>query len=128
MKRDFTWVQSIAILFDKHQLFLGALKTSTWDDSIDRLILTFDGQTLSDEVNGVLGQTYKPGYVSHVDIGAKMPVMGGNIDFHSSSLFVPDCAVSRFSGINKYDSLKSWEMPGLRCASGIEGRGVVCKR
>ena len=37
MKRDFTWVQSIAILYDKHQLFIGAQKTATWKDSIDRL-------------------------------------------------------------------------------------------
>ena len=37
MKRDFAWVQSIAILYDKHQLFIGAQKTATWKDSIDRL-------------------------------------------------------------------------------------------
>ncbi|KAE8008014.1 hypothetical protein FH972_004564 [Carpinus fangiana] len=44
MKRDFTWVQSIGILFSKHQLLIGAQKTATWDDSVDRLALTFDGQ------------------------------------------------------------------------------------
>ncbi|KAK8568196.1 hypothetical protein V6N13_106130 [Hibiscus sabdariffa] len=186
MKRDFTWVQSIAILFDNHQLFAGALKTSTWDDSIDRLSLTFDGQpvnlperegakwqsadiptvsitrasdtnhviveaegkfkitakvvpiteedsrihnygitkedcfahldlgfkfySLSDQVNGVLGQTYKPGYVSHLNIGAKMPVMGGGRDFHSSNLFAPDCAVARFTGISEDHSFKASKM------------------
>ncbi|XVF45083.1 hypothetical protein PTKIN_Ptkin02bG0177200 [Pterospermum kingtungense] len=200
MKRDFTWVQSIAILFDKHQLFLGALKTSTWDDSIDRLSLSFDGEpvtlpktegvkwqsayvpavsitrasdinnvivegnfkitakvvpiteedlrihnygitnedcfahldlgfkfySLSNEVSGVLGQTYKPGYVSRLNIGAKMPIMGGDRDFHTLSLFSPDCAVARFTGNN--ESSESWEMPALSCGSGIDGRGVVCKR
>jgi hypothetical protein len=44
MKRDFTWVQSIGILFSKHQLLIGAQKTATWDDSIDCLALAFDGQ------------------------------------------------------------------------------------
>ncbi|OMO74025.1 Root cap [Corchorus capsularis] len=203
MKRDFTWVQSIVILFGKHQLFLGALKTSTWNDFVDRLSLSFDGEpitlpesegakwqsayspnvsitragatnnvivevegnfkitakvvpiteedsrihnygitkedcfahldlgfkfySLSDEVNGVLGQTYRPGYVSRLNIGAKMPVMGGDKDFHASSLFAPDCAVSRFTGSNEYDSLSGSDMLGLSCASG-NGRGVVCKR
>ncbi|PQM38054.1 uncharacterized protein Pyn_06134 [Prunus yedoensis var. nudiflora] len=47
MKRDFTWVQSIAILFGKHQLFLGAQKTATWDDSTDRLALSFDGEPIT---------------------------------------------------------------------------------
>ncbi|KAG6762679.1 hypothetical protein POTOM_033193 [Populus tomentosa] len=47
LTRDFTWVQSISIFFDKHQLFLGALKASTWDDSADRLSLAFDGEPLN---------------------------------------------------------------------------------
>ncbi|KAK8624926.1 hypothetical protein V6N13_089812 [Hibiscus sabdariffa] len=204
MRRDFTWVQSIAILFDNHQLVVGALKTSTWEDSVDRLSLTFDGQpvtlpetegakwqstkvptvsitrasdtnnaivevegklkitakvvpiteedsrihnygitkedcfahldlgfkfySLSDQVNGVLGQTYKPCYVSRLNIGATMPVMGGDRDFHSTSLFATDCAVARFTGVNEDDSFKGSEVAGLSCASGMDGRGVVCKR
>ncbi|KAK7303584.1 hypothetical protein RJT34_14494 [Clitoria ternatea] len=47
MKRDFTWVQSIAILFDNHQLFVGANKTSTWQHYIDHLVLTFDNQPIT---------------------------------------------------------------------------------
>ncbi|XP_065871853.1 uncharacterized protein [Euphorbia lathyris] len=207
MTRDFTWVQSIAIFFEKHQLYIGALKTSTWDDSVDRLSISLDGKplfisknedntqqysttspaisvtrisdannvvveveghfkitakvvpiteqdsrihnygimkddcfahldlgfkfyALSDQVNGVLGQTYNPGYVSRVNMGANMPVMGGNKEFATSSLFVADCAVSRFSDESfvAEGSLPEFELPGLTCASRIGGQGVVCKR
>ncbi|KAI9122467.1 hypothetical protein K1719_006307 [Acacia pycnantha] len=209
MTRDFTWVQSIAILFNNHHISVGAQKTATWNDYVDRLALTFDGQpislhpsegatwksntsprvavtraaetnyvvveiegrvritakvvpiteedsrihnygiteedcfahldlgfkfmSLSEQVSGVLGQTYRANYVSRVNIKAKMPVMGGDKDFKTTSLFVPDCSVSRFAGnddglfINTGESA-IMELPGLSCASGINGQGVVCKR
>ncbi|GAB4824727.1 hypothetical protein Ancab_007592 [Ancistrocladus abbreviatus] len=46
MGRDFTWVQSLGILFDNHHLYIGAQKTATWDDATDRLALTFDGEPI----------------------------------------------------------------------------------
>ncbi|MCL7026872.1 hypothetical protein MKW94_004579 [Papaver nudicaule] len=46
MMRDFTWVQSIGAIFDSHKLYIGALKTSTWDDSVDRLAVTVDGEPI----------------------------------------------------------------------------------
>ena len=51
---------------------------------------------LTKDVDGVLGQTYRPEYVNKLDIGAKMPVMGGADKYRSSGLFATDCAVSRF--------------------------------
>lgn len=208
MKRDFTWVQSIGILFGKHKLFLGALKTGAWDDSADRLAIAFDGEpislpesegaswqserlptvsltrvsdtnsiivqvegsfritakvvpitkedsrihnygitdedsfahldlrfkffSLSDQVSGVLGQTYRPDYVSRVNVGVKMPVMGGDREFKTSSLFASDCAVARFKGSvgdKDGDSFESnLELPSLSCSSGLDGQGVVCKK
>ncbi|KAK9726977.1 hypothetical protein RND81_05G249800 [Saponaria officinalis] len=201
--RDFTWVESLGILFDTHQLYLGAKKTATWNDALDHLSLSFDGQpitldevqganwtssnnavtitrstttntvdisvnglfkimakvvpitekesqihnygitqedcfahldlsfkfySLSDEVNGVLGQTYGKNYVSRVKMGITMPVLGGEKEFHSSSLFSTDCEVGKFIGKRDESSLGMMDFADLNCASGINGRGVVCKK
>ncbi|KAF5470994.1 hypothetical protein F2P56_011473 [Juglans regia] len=206
MKRDFTWVQSLGILFGTHKIFIGARKTSIWDDSVDRLSLGFDGEpiylrdeessrwqsmtspsvtitrirdansveievegnfkikatvvpitekdsqihnyginqedcfahldlsfkfySLSGQVNGVLGQTYASNYVSRVKMGVLMPVLGGQKEFSSSSLFSTDCAVARFTGelTDQENSMELEEFGNLNCASGMDGRGVVCKR
>ncbi|KAK9279251.1 hypothetical protein L1049_012929 [Liquidambar formosana] len=204
MTRDFTWVQSLGILFDDHQLYIGTKKTATWDDSIDQLALAFDGEpiylpggqgvnwqpsmspgvsitrldtnavsievegnfkikavvvpitekdsrihnygvteddclahldlsfkfySLSGDVNGVLGQTYASNYVSRVKVGVAMPVLGGEKKFGTSRLFATDCAVTQFTGhVAGGDSSKNYEYANLNCASGMDGRGVVCKR
>uniref|UniRef100_A0A7N2MP19 Late embryogenesis abundant protein n=1 Tax=Quercus lobata TaxID=97700 RepID=A0A7N2MP19_QUELO len=193
------------ILFDTHNLFIGAKNTSIWDDSNDRLSLGFNGEpihlldgegtkwesttspsvtitrlrdtnsvevevegnfkikatvvpitekdsrvhnygitqedcfahldlsfkfyALSGRVNGVLGQTYASNYVSKVKMGVVMPVLGGDKEFSSSSLFATDCAVARFTGqFTEGNSLENLEFGNLNCSSGMNGRGVVCKR
>ncbi|MCD7452943.1 hypothetical protein HAX54_018912 [Datura stramonium] len=203
MKRDFTWVKSLGILFNNHKLFISAKKTSTWNDALDRLELAFDGQSimiparegakwepissisitrnrdtnsvviqvegnfqikarvvpitekdsrihnygiteensfahldlsfkfysLSGKVNGVLGQTYGSNYVSRVKMGIEMPVLGGEKEFSSSGIFSTDCAVSRFiSGTNTQIDGSKDDYADLKCASGLDGKGVVCKR
>ncbi|GMG98462.1 hypothetical protein Nepgr_000302 [Nepenthes gracilis] len=204
MRRDFTWVQSLGILFDSHQLYVGARRTATWNDAVDRLDLSFDGEpiflpesegarwqsdssppvtvtrsqntnvvsleaegnfrikaavvpitqkdsmihkygiteedcfahldlsfkfySLSGDVNGVLGQTYASSYVSRVKMGVQMPVLGGDKEFSSSSLFAADCAVARFAGEGNNTASQIFEFDDLDCAGGISGGGVVCKR
>ncbi|KAJ6897036.1 hypothetical protein NC651_023043 [Populus alba x Populus x berolinensis] len=205
LTRDFTWVQSLGILFGTHKLFIGAQNTATWDDSVDRLSLALDGEPiylpdgegmkwkaeispsvtitrssdanavvikaednfkikaavvpitqkdsrihnygissencfahldlsfkfykLSGDVNGVLGQTYGSNYVSRVKMGVLMPVLGGEKEFASSNIFATDCAAARFSGQHpSSNSSENFEFANLHCASGIDGRGVVCKR
>ncbi|KAK4378460.1 hypothetical protein RND71_000322 [Anisodus tanguticus] len=120
MKRDFTWVQAIGILYGTHKISVGAQKTATWDDAIDRLSLNFDGETI------VLPDNEG----ARVKMGVLMPVMGGDKEFSASGLFDSDCSVTKFQ-TPKYEnegSLNNLELPTLRCNSGIRGRGVVCKR
>ncbi|XP_021857629.2 uncharacterized protein, partial [Spinacia oleracea] len=204
MGRDFTWVQSIGIMFDKHRLFLGAIKTSEWDDAKDRLSLAFDGEpifldetlgsqwsstskpqviitrtsetnnviiqvqgklkimakvvpitdedsrvhnygitnedrfahldlgfkfhALTSRVDGVLGKTYKDDYVSRVKIGVAMPIMGGDREYASSSIFATDCLASKFDGGLEETSLQTMDHASIKCASGMNGQAVVCKR
>lgn len=42
--RDYTWIQALGILFDSHTLSLEATKATEWDDQIDRLKFSYDGQ------------------------------------------------------------------------------------
>lgn len=203
MGRDFTWVQSLGILFDNHQILVAAKKTATWDDAVDRLDLSYDGTpvflaenegakwqpksapgisisrssdtnaviievegnfkikaavvpitdkdstihkygiddqdcfahldlgfkfySLSGDVNGVLGQTYASNYVSRAKMGVDMPVLGGQLEFASSSLVSTDCAVSSFKG-TQLSSSNGFQYANLKCSTGLDGRGVVCKR
>ncbi|TKW19051.1 hypothetical protein SEVIR_5G472600v4 [Setaria viridis] len=68
----------------------------TGRDSLVHLDLGFQFHNLTRDVDGVLGQTYRPGYVTKLDIRKKMPIMGGAPKYRSSGLFTTDCAVSRF--------------------------------
>ncbi|CAL5352625.1 unnamed protein product [Camellia sinensis] len=66
MKRDFTWIQSLGILFDSHKLSITAQKTPIWDDSVDRLSLSFDFEPVL--LSAVSGATWRPAAVFGVSI------------------------------------------------------------
>ncbi|KAI3823251.1 hypothetical protein L1987_04684 [Smallanthus sonchifolius] len=172
-KRDYTWVQSIAVMFDTHTLIISAKKVAQWDDSVDVLLVKWDGQevtvpfqgdaewkintgvrevsvertddtnsvrvtvgglveidmkavpvtkeddkahnyqlpsndafahfetqfkfrNLSDDVEGILGKTYRPGYVSPVKRGVAMPIMGGEDKYEVPKLTSAACNVCMF--------------------------------
>ncbi|KAF8642191.1 hypothetical protein HU200_067454 [Digitaria exilis] len=44
MSRDFTWIQALGIRFAHHRLYVGAQKTATWSNDVDRLELALDDE------------------------------------------------------------------------------------
>ncbi|KAG8081875.1 hypothetical protein GUJ93_ZPchr0014g47177 [Zizania palustris] len=104
----------------------------TPDDSLAHLNVAFKFYTISADVHGVLGQTYRPDYVSAgVDMGAKIPVMGGAGKYIVSDVFATDCEVARFAGEDgALASLVGMvdEPADVLCGSGKGSAGLVCKK
>ncbi|XVE79064.1 hypothetical protein DITRI_Ditri14bG0027700 [Diplodiscus trichospermus] len=68
------------------------------DDAFAHLETQFKFIKVTDLVEGVLGKTYRPGYVSPVKKGVPMPMMGGEDKYQTPSLFSPLCKACRFKG------------------------------
>lgn len=83
-------VRSIGEKEDRHHYHIPA------DDTFAHLETQFTFSNLSDLVEGVLGKTYRPGYVSRVKRGVPMPLMGGEDKYKTPSLFSPLCKVCSF--------------------------------
>ncbi|CAM0885349.1 unnamed protein product [Alopecurus aequalis] len=66
------------------------------DDCLAHLDIGFKFHDLTDNVHGVLGQTYRPDYVNKLSMRTSMPVMGDATRYVSSDIFATDCPVSRF--------------------------------
>jgi hypothetical protein len=68
----------------------------TEDDCLAHLDIGFKFHDLTDNVHGVLGQTYRSDYVNKLSLRTSMPVMGGATRYVSSDIFATDCPVARF--------------------------------
>ncbi|XP_062208756.1 uncharacterized protein LOC133910258 [Phragmites australis] len=68
----------------------------TEEDSLAHFDLGFKFYDLTDDVHGVLGQTYRPDYINQLGVSSNMPVMGGAPKYVSSDIFATDCAVATF--------------------------------
>lgn len=44
--RDFTWIQALGILFGSHSFSLEATKAASWDDQVDHLKFSYNGEEL----------------------------------------------------------------------------------
>lgn len=65
-------------------------------DAFAHLETQFRFKKHTDNIEGVLGQTYRPGYVSPVKRGVAMPMMGGEDKYQIPSLFSTSCNLCRF--------------------------------
>ncbi|KQJ82493.1 uncharacterized protein LOC100834976 [Brachypodium distachyon] len=102
------------------------------DGSLAHLNVAFKFYSISADVHGVLGQTYRSDYVSAggVDVGAKIPVMGGTSKYTVSDIFGTDCEVARFAGEEDVKAVVGLidEPADAMCGSGKGGAGLVCKK
>ncbi|XP_008775444.2 uncharacterized protein LOC103695806 [Phoenix dactylifera] len=44
--RDFTWIQALSIMFSSHAFTVEATRTERWDDAVDHLHFTYNGEPL----------------------------------------------------------------------------------
>ncbi|KAA8537452.1 hypothetical protein F0562_026861 [Nyssa sinensis] len=44
--RDFTWVQSIGIMFGPHQFYIGARKVAKWHESVENMLIRLNGEEI----------------------------------------------------------------------------------
>ncbi|KAH6828007.1 Late embryogenesis abundant protein-like protein [Perilla frutescens var. hirtella] len=66
------------------------------DDAFAHLEVQFRFFNLSNSVEGVLGKTYRAGYVSPVKRGVPMPIMGGEDKYRTPSLYSSSCKLCIF--------------------------------
>uniref|UniRef100_A0A7N0UUH1 Uncharacterized protein n=1 Tax=Kalanchoe fedtschenkoi TaxID=63787 RepID=A0A7N0UUH1_KALFE len=65
-------------------------------DAFAHLETQFRFKGLTDQVEGVLGKTYRPDYVSQVKKGVDMPIMGGEDKYCTTSLHSTVCKACKF--------------------------------
>eukprot|EP01018_Ginkgo_biloba_P021944 Gb_02718 [translate_table: standard] len=179
--RDYTWVQSLGIMFGTHTFTVGANKlVAKWDEKLDHLFFSFDNHpftiprghlsvwdspsgdltvertaksnsvtvsipkmlelsisvfkylNLSPNVEGVLGQTYRPDFKNPVKVGVAMPIMGGEDKYRTSSLLSADCNLCKFwpNSSPAFERLLEESISGFDCSSkiGNAGHGIVCRK
>ncbi|MCO5564656.1 hypothetical protein L7F22_018322 [Adiantum nelumboides] len=98
------------------------------DDVFAHLNVQFNFVRLSATEDGVLGQTYKPSYESHVKVGVPTPTMGDEAKFKVSSLFSTDCLVNRFAQPSLAPTLSSPSMGSTKCTTTHTSGGILCRR
>lgn len=85
---------------------------------------------LSERVEGVLGQTYRPDFYSPVKQGVPMPVMGGEDRYETSALLSANCRSCVFAPeVAAVTEAIEVNPTVVDCTSnGRSGYAVVCRR
>ncbi|KAK9279852.1 hypothetical protein L1049_013534 [Liquidambar formosana] len=76
------------------------------DDVFAHLETQFRFLNPTDLIEGILGKTYRPGYVSPVKRGVPMPMMGGEDKYQTPSLYSPLCKACRFQRPSGFATIK----------------------
>ncbi|CAM8883271.1 unnamed protein product [Rhodiola kirilowii] len=74
------------------------------NDAFAHLETQFRFKGLTDQVEGVLGKTYRPDYVSSVKKGVDMPIMGGEDKYCTKSFHSTVCNACKFQRPSGYKS------------------------
>ncbi|KAL1815366.1 hypothetical protein ACET3Z_017940 [Daucus carota] len=100
-------------------------------DCFAHLEVQFRFFSLSPEVEGVLGRTYRPDFENPAKPGVAMPVVGGEDKYKISSLLSSDCRNCIFSATNNATEKGTldFEYGTLDCTRGLsKGNGIVCRK
>ncbi|KAG1361239.1 hypothetical protein COCNU_09G007020 [Cocos nucifera] len=101
------------------------------DDCFAHLEVQFRFFRLSEKVEEVLGQTYRPDFQNPVKRGVLMPIMGGEDRYFTSSLLSANCKSCIFSPEENVAALEDVVIAAaaLDCTRKMtSGHGVVCRR
>ncbi|KAF6163207.1 hypothetical protein GIB67_025071 [Kingdonia uniflora] len=101
------------------------------NDCFAHLEVQFRFFGISTDVEGVLGQTYRPDFKNPAKPGVAMPVVGGDDKYRTTSLISSDCASCKFSpaGAAEKENLLVMDYGTLDCSHGINnGNGIVCRK
>uniref|UniRef100_A0A803QCY0 Uncharacterized protein n=1 Tax=Cannabis sativa TaxID=3483 RepID=A0A803QCY0_CANSA len=155
--RDYTWIQALGLLFHSNTFSLEATPASTWDDQVDHLRFSLNGENLvipyghlsfwecpntrirvqrTSSKNSVTVNIpelaeilVNPDFENPAKPGVAMPVVGGEDKYKTTSLLSADCNSCIFSPVEVFEPKESVEMEYLDCsgASG-SGNGIVCRK
>ncbi|GFZ10460.1 late embryogenesis abundant protein-related [Actinidia rufa] len=144
--RDFTWFQSIGILFRRHRFYLGARTVAKWQESTENMLTKLSGEdiaipnveedcfahlelyfkfeSISKMVDGGFGADLQTNLPKSSQNGCSPASLGGAEKFASSHLFATDCAVSKFRIEKEEDGAPL----RVECGSSYGGQGILCKK